>query len=103
MKYDRPRVVLGHGCERPPTGRAPRARVLAQPFPVLFGSRCSRSPFPSMLMLQTTMITATPAVLEIQGATKRRSRPSVRMFPQLGVGGGKPRPRKLKAVSVRII
>jgi hypothetical protein len=45
---------------------------------------------------------ASPENVVIQGQHLMYCRPSLRMFPQLGVGGGMPSPRKDRLASVRI-
>src|SRR5205085_5099399 len=67
------------------------------------GSVSSRSLSPIMLNASTVRNIAPAGKNAIDGAVSRLSRPSAIMPPQLGVGGGTPRPKKLNAPSMTII
>ena len=62
----------------------------------------SRRPSPNRLNPRTTKPIASPGKIEIQGAVRRKSRPSEIMDPQDGVGGWAPRPMNESAASRRI-
>jgi hypothetical protein len=51
---------------------------------------------------QTVTAMARPGNTVTQGASRMKARPSLRMFPQLGVGGGVPAPMKLRPASARM-
>ena len=57
---------------------------------------------PRRLNASTVSMMATPGKSDNQGALVRKLCPPDTMFPQVGVGGPIPSPRKLKLASVRI-
>src|SRR5664279_3998467 len=65
------------------------------------GSRRSRSASPTKLKASTANITVTAGNKTRCGASNRCERASFNMDPQLAVGGGTPRPRKLIVASAR--
>src|SRR6516165_4948410 len=67
------------------------------------GSVAARSRSPTRLKASTVRNIAAAGKNAIDGAVSRLSRPSAIMPPQLGAGGGTPRPRKLSAPSTTMI
>src|SRR5882757_1991128 len=94
-------VVDGGGFT--PAGREHGAKSLdgqqAHCWTLSLGSSTSRSPSPSRFRLMTVSASATPGMAMIHGASRMYCRPSDMMLPQVGVGGGAPRPRKLNVAS----
>src|SRR5690606_9239461 len=78
--------------------------VLAHHCPYLYGSAASRRPSPTKLNISTATSKNRPGV-SIQGCTAmlRTFCASCISVPQLTAGGRMPRPRKLRAVSARIM
>src|SRR5262249_5084001 len=66
------------------------------------GSSRSRKASPIRLKASTASMIASPENVVIHGQHLMYCRPSLRMLPQLGVGGGIPRPRNDKLASVRM-
>src|SRR5262249_35789070 len=66
------------------------------------GSRASRNPSPMKLIVSTARKIAAPGMSAQCGATSRLSLASKRMRPQVGMSGGKPRPRKESVDSAMI-
>ena len=64
--------------------------------------RISRKPSPKRLKDKTTIKMANPGTKVSQGASKMNLFPSERMLPQVALGGGTPKPRKLNPASVKI-
>src|SRR6195952_6162694 len=62
----------------------------------------SRSPSPTRLMPSTSTNSVTPGVMITHGLKNMYSLASAIISPQLGNGGGTPRPRNDKAASSRI-
>src|SRR3981081_2554796 len=62
----------------------------------------SRSPSPKRLMPSTSTNSTTPGVMITHGLKNMYSLASAIISPQLGKGGGTPRPRNDKAASSRI-
>jgi hypothetical protein len=62
----------------------------------------SRNPSPSMLKAITVTMIAKPGTVTSQGSMVRKVMPELIMFPQVGMGGFTPNPRKLKAASIRM-
>src|SRR5262249_19726368 len=67
------------------------------------GSVEARSRSPTKLNASTVRNIAAAGRNAIDGAVSRLSRPSAIMPPQLGAGGGTPRPKKLNAPSTTMI
>src|SRR5262252_7160520 len=67
------------------------------------GSVSARSRSPTILNASTVRNIVPAGKNAIEGAVSRLSRPSAIMPPQLGVGGGTPRPRKLNAPSTTMM
>src|SRR5436190_2994424 len=70
--------------------------------PLSRGSSRSRSESPTRLKASTASMMASPEKVVIQGQHLMYCRPSLRMLPQLGVGGGIPSPRNDRPASVRM-
>src|SRR5215472_18503889 len=66
------------------------------------GSLRSRKPSPSRLKPSTVTMIASPGRVARCGESRMYDKPKASVAPQLGVGGGTPRPRKLSAASVVI-
>ncbi len=82
---------------RPRAGAPSRLRHLRTP--ASLGSTTSRSVSPRKVQPRVTTISVRPAQRIGQGCSRTRSKPSWRMTPQEGVGGGTPRPRKERPAS----
>src|SRR5712692_4296116 len=98
-----------HGAERTALGRQHDREVVdleqrhAGHDPARRGSVMERSRSPTRLKASTVRNMAVAGMKAICGATSRLSRPSAIMLPQLGSGGGTPRPRKLRMPSAVMI
>src|SRR5690606_17384527 len=67
------------------------------------GSRASRRPSPSRLKASTVTTIVSPGNVATHHALSSVSRPSATMFPQVGVGGATPSPRKERPASRTIV
>src|SRR5262245_8276580 len=70
--------------------------------PRIRGSSRSLRASPTMLNARTAIMIARPENVVIHGQHLMYWRPSLRMLPHVGVGGGTPRPRNERPASVRI-
>src|SRR5207249_4198654 len=70
--------------------------------PLRRGSSRSRKASPTRLNASTATMIASPENVVIHGQHLMYCRPSLRMLPQLGVGGGMPSPRNDRPASVRM-
>ena len=63
------------------------------------GSKTSLKPSPNILIPKTQIAMVKPGKKLIQGALRRKTFPPLRIFPQLGISGGIPTPKKLRLAS----
>src|SRR5206468_9545557 len=87
---------IGWSAARGPDGETGRYSPLRR------GSSRSRRASPTRLNARTATMIASPENVVIHGQHLMYWRPSLRMFPQLGVGGGIPSPRNDRPASVRM-
>src|SRR5438552_3478668 len=92
----RRRSSSGSSAARGPDDEARRYSPLRR------GSSRSRRASPTRLNASTATMIASPENVVIHGQHLMYCRPSLRMFPQLGVGGGMPSPRNDRPASVRM-
>src|SRR5260370_12572842 len=64
------------------------------------GSSRARRPSPSMLTASTVTARNAPGIRMVHGAIWKKVRPWAMMFPQLGISGGTPAPRKERPTSI---
>ena len=98
---DRPEIL--HVEQRFHTSLERAAPLPAHRHAICLGSNASFRASPRRLNPITVTAIAIPGKVESHQALRSASRPSKTIWPQLGVGGGTPSPRKLREASARMI